>query len=65
MQWHLVITTGQVHLSEKDGVLLTDAFKNFVYAGQGSAAVFNNLIQLSEINTEPPLPIGFKCEEHL
>ena len=60
-----MITTGQVHLSEKVVALLTDAFENFVYAGQGSSAVFDDLIQLSEINTEPPLPIGFKCEEHL
>ena len=65
MQWHLMISTGQVHLPEEVGVLLTDTFYDFVYAGQGPAAVFNNLIQLSKINAEPPLHIGFQCEEHL
>ena len=57
-----MIATGKVHLPEEVGMLLTDAFKNFVNAGQRPTAVLDDLIQLSEINTKPPLAIRLECE---
>jgi hypothetical protein len=60
-----MIAAGQVHLPEEVGVLLTYAFEDFVNAGQRPAAVLNDLVELSEVYTKPPLAVRLECEEHL
>ena len=52
-----MIPAGEIHLAEEVGMLLTYSFEDFVYAGQGPAAVFDQLVKLSKVDTESSLAI--------
>ena len=54
-----MIPAGEIHFPKEVGMLLTYSFEDFVYAGQRPAAVFDQLVKLSKVDTKPPLTIRF------